>query len=65
MENSSADNLYMPAAHQGEDLAQIRRDAARYRQARVMPFTLDPSRIAPVRPDKFDQLIDSMLPPQT
>lgn len=36
-------------------------DELRYRMARTMPLVLDYGRITPLRPDKFDALIDAAI----
>jgi len=47
-----------PTLPPAQDRAAEARDANRYRKARRLPLVLDHSRIAPHRPDKFDQLVD-------
>ncbi len=42
-------------------LAEVEKDAERYRQTRKMSWRLDYTKVAPVRPDKFDELIDSFI----
>jgi predicted glycosyl hydrolase (DUF1957 family) len=41
------------------------RDAARYRKARKMRLRLDADSIVPVRPDKFDAMIDAAPEPSS